>query len=93
MGRIDRRRDFGSNIEFAINSPAQVLRYVVEKGSIAVDGISLTVNRVDEQSFSVALIPHTVAKTTLADKPINARVNLEADPIGKYVEKLLGGYL
>ena len=71
------------------------MRYVVEKGSIAIDGISLTVNRVDAPggtSFDVAIIPHTAQATTLVDKHVGTQVNLEVDVIGKYVERLLGGY-
>jgi riboflavin synthase len=70
----------------------RILRYVVEKGSICIDGISLTVNRVDGDSFDVSLIPHTQNVTTLPKKPVGAQVNLEVDLIGKYVEKLLGGH-
>jgi len=91
VGDIVSRRDLGANIDISIRAPASVLRYVIEKGSIAVDGISLTVNRVTDDALAVALIPHTVDMTTLAHKPVGARVNLEVDLIGKYVEKLLGG--
>lgn len=92
VGEIASRRDLGANLDITVRAPAAALRYVVEKGSITIDGISLTVNRVDDYSFAVALIPHTVAKTTLAGKQVGAPVNLEVDIIGKYVEKLLGGY-
>jgi len=92
VGEIVRRRDLGANLEIVFRASTQILRYVVEKGSITVDGISLTVNHVDDYSFSVALIPHTVEKTSLATKSVGAKVNLEVDIIGKYVEKLLGGY-
>jgi riboflavin synthase len=71
--------------------PAPLNRYVVEKGSIAVDGISLTVVAVDDTSFQVSLIPTTLALTTLGHKEIGALVNLEVDVIAKYVEKLVGG--
>lgn len=93
VGTIASKRDLGANIELAFRADSVLLRYVVDKGSIAVDGISLTVNRVDAQSFSVALIPHTVERTTLADKRVGDKVNLEVDIIGKYVEKLLSGRL
>ena len=92
VGEIASRRDLGANLDISIRAPATALRYVIEKGSIAVDGISLTVNRVDDYSFAVALIPHTVDKTTLAGRRVGDKVNLEVDIIGKYVEKLLGGY-
>ena len=72
-----------------INAPAEVLRYVVYKGSIAVDGISLTVAAIDATSFSIALIPHTQDVTTLGFRQEGDQVNLEVDIIAKYVEKLL----
>jgi riboflavin synthase len=80
-------------LDFEIHPPRQLLRYIVPKGSIAVDGISLTVNLVDESGFTVSLIPHTQQATTLANKGKSAPVNLEVDLIGKYVEKLVGGYV
>jgi riboflavin synthase len=92
IGEIASRRDMGANIVYTVRAGRDVLRYVVEKGSIAIDGISLTVNRVDESGFDVAIIPHTAGKTTLVDKTVGRRVNLEVDVIGKYVEKLLAGY-
>ena len=73
-------------------APRELLRYVIPKGSIAIDGISLTVNEVDDYTFAVALIPHTVEATTLAVKNAGSKVNLEVDMIGKYVEKLVTGY-
>jgi riboflavin synthase len=71
------------------SAPAEVLRYVVHKGSIAVDGISLTVAGLDEITFSVSVIPHTRAVTTLGIKEPGALVNLEVDVLAKYVERLL----
>ncbi len=65
-------------------------RYLVPKGSVTIDGISLTVNGVDENSFSVSIIPHTLSATTLADVQAGDRVNIETDILGKYVERLLG---
>ena len=76
------------SIVVTIEAPARLLRYIVKKGSIAVDGISLTVTRVDEKSFSLALIPHTASVTTLGFKKNASLVNLEVDLIAKYVEKL-----
>ncbi len=80
--------DDGS-VVMSFAAPAGVLRYVVHKGSIAVDGISLTVAAVDDETFSVAVIPHTLAVTTLGRKQIGDTVNLEADVLAKYVERLL----
>jgi riboflavin synthase len=73
-----------------IGLPPDLLRYVVEKGSVCVDGISLTVAAIDDESFGVSLIPTTLALTTLGHKDVGALVNLEVDVIAKYVEKLVG---
>ena len=67
----------------------EILRYIVEKGSIAIDGISLTVAKVSDTDFSVSVIPHTSSVTTLGDRKVGDIVNLENDIIGKYVEKLM----
>jgi riboflavin synthase len=91
VGNVIAKAPLGPGLELRFGAPAAALRYVVEKGSICVDGISLTVNSVDAESFTVALIPHTITATTLGQKPVGARVNLETDIIGKYVEKLLKG--
>ena len=84
----DRRRDDNA-VWYTVSAPAALLRYVVEKGSIAIDGISLTVAAVEADRFSVSVIPHTAAVTVLGGKRPGDPVNLEADLIGKYVEKLL----
>ena len=73
--------------------PAELGRYVVEKGSITVDGVSLTVVSVDDRSFTVSLIPVTLAHTTLGRRSVGDRVNLEVDAIAKYVERLMVGRL
>jgi riboflavin synthase len=72
-----------------IEAPAALLRYVVEKGSIAVDGVSLTVAEVDGDSFSVGLIPETLERTSFGAVAVGRRVNLEVDVLAKYVEKLV----
>lgn len=74
---------------FTLRAEPSILRYVVEKGSIAMDGISLTVAKVSDETFSVSLIPHTVANTALAKKSVGDTMNLETDVVGKYIEKLL----
>jgi riboflavin synthase alpha subunit len=76
-------------VRVRIEPPAELLRYLVEKGSVAVDGVSLTVAAVDETGFEVALIPHTLEVTTLGRLSSGGRVNLEADVLAKYVERLL----
>lgn len=73
-----------------ITADEDIMRYIVEKGSIAIDGISLTVARVFKDAFSVSIIPHTGSETTLLSRKSGDRVNLECDIIGKYVEKLVG---
>jgi riboflavin synthase len=75
-------------ILYGIEAPAEILKYVVKKGSIAVDGVSLTVVEVDNNRFSVSLIPHTAKLTILGWKREGDPVNLETDIIGRYVEKL-----
>ena len=89
-GRIRRVRADANAIWYSIAADAAILNGIVEKGSAAVDGISLTVAKVTGQDFSVSVIPHTAAHTTLSGKREGAVVNLETDCIGKYVAKLLG---
>ena len=78
-------------VRLRVEPPAELLRYLVEKGSVAVDGVSLTVAAVDEKAFEIALIPHTLAETTLSEAAPGHRVNLEMDVLAKYVERLLPG--
>jgi riboflavin synthase len=91
VGRIREKREEGNGWRIFIDGPDSVLRYVIKKGSIAIDGISLTVADVDQSGFSIAMIPHTAKLTTLGFKSAGDHVNLEADIIGKYVERLLSG--
>lgn len=90
-GRISDRRQDDTALWLTIECDSSLLRYIIEKGSITIQGVSLTVARVDERSFAVSLIPHTQAATTLHQARVGDRVNLENDVIAKYVEKLLGG--
>ena len=76
-------------IWYTVKAAPGVMRYIVEKGSIAIDGISLTVAKVMNDSFSISAIPHTLRETVLSDRQRGDRVNLENDVIGKYVEKLM----
>lgn len=89
LGTIISRRPEGIANVVEIAAEAQLLRYILPKGSIAIDGISLTVTAVTDSSFSVAIIPHTAKETTLGFKGVGDKVNLETDIIGKYVERLL----
>lgn len=75
--------------DLAVRAPAAVLRYLVEKGSVTVDGCSLTVVSLDEDRFGVAIVPHTAAVTTIGRRVAGDRVNLEVDLVAKYVERLL----
>ena len=84
----DVRRDDNA-VWYTIHAEPAVLRYIVEKGSIAIDGISLTVARVNSDTFAVSVIPHTASVTNLSDRKKGDTVNLENDIIGKYVERLL----
>ncbi len=77
-------------IWYTIQAEPHILRYVVEKGSVAIDGVSLTVARVSETDFSVSVIPHTQQETTLSERHTGDMVNLECDIVGKYIEKLCG---
>ncbi len=78
--------------DLEVRVPAELLRYAVEKGSITVDGISLTIVEVRPDTFTVAVIPHTAEVTTLGTKGVGDRVNIEVDVMAKYAEKLLAGY-
>jgi riboflavin synthase len=90
VGRVDARTALADgSTRFTFSAPPDVLRYVVEKGSVAVDGISLTVAALGDDAFDVAVIPHTLAVTTLGQRDPGAAVNVEADLIAKYVERLL----
>lgn len=89
VGAVEKITKDGNAIRYAISAPEGILRGVVEKGSIAIDGISLTVTLVEEGRFEVSVIPHTMGETTLSEKQLGATVNLENDIIGKYVERLL----
>ncbi len=89
IGMIAEKRKEGDFLRLKIRIPKFLSKYVVPKGSIAIDGISLTVNEFENEEVKMALIPHTLEKTTLVSKRVGDRVNVEADIIGKYVEKML----
>ncbi len=90
QGMIKSRIPEGIAVVVTIETEARLLKYILPKGSIAIDGISLTVTQVTDNSFSVSLIPHTAKETTLGFKAVGDKVNLETDIIGKYVERMLG---
>ncbi|GMT47797.1 MAG: riboflavin synthase subunit alpha [bacterium] len=89
LGSIKRKNRIGNTIEIEIGASEEVIKYIVKKGSIAIDGISLTVVDVERGSFKVVIIPHTENITTIGQKGVNDTVNLEVDILGKYVAKFL----
>ena len=89
VGRVRSVEPEGDGRRIWVDAPAELMRYVVEKGSVAVEGTSLTVADLDRSGFAVALIPHTLEDTTLGELEPGAPVNLEADVLAKYVERLL----
>lgn len=90
VGSIQQIVPEGNALVYRIKAPRELLRYIVEKGSVAVDGISLTVTEADDSGFGVSLIPHTAKMTTLGFKHAGDAVNLETDILARYVEKMLG---
>ena len=91
VGRVRSAAPAGDDVVLSIDAPPELLRYLVEKGSVTVEGVALTVTAIDEEGFSVALVPHTLAQTTLASLAVGDAVNLEVDVLAKYVERLLPG--
>jgi riboflavin synthase len=89
VGEIAALSDDGFSRRIRISAPPELLRYVVAKGSVAVDGVSLTVAEIDDASFTVSLIPETLERTNLGSAGAGTRVNLEVDVLAKYVEKLM----
>lgn len=90
VGTVTAFEDLGGSVRLEIEAPQALARYIARKGSIAVDGVSLTVNAVDGARFEVNIIPHTRAVTTLRNLAPGARVNLEIDMLARYVERMLG---
>jgi riboflavin synthase len=93
IGRIQSIEAEGEGLRVIVEASADTLRYCVEKGSITVEGVSLTIAELHDDAFGLALIPHTIAETTLAALVPGQRVNLEVDVLAKYVERLLGARL
>ncbi|MEI8172178.1 MAG: riboflavin synthase [Deltaproteobacteria bacterium] len=89
LGKIVEKTTRSNSIHVGVETDTDICRLIVEKGSVAVDGVSLTVNRCEKNRFYVSMIPQTAAMTTLGVRKVGDRVNIETDIIGKYVEKLL----
>jgi riboflavin synthase len=92
VGRVRTVERDGEDVRLAIEAPEEVLRYCAEKGSITVDGVSLTIAALGEDELTVALVPHTLSVTTLGDLGPGDGVNLEVDVLAKYVERALRGW-
>ena len=91
VARIIDRRDEADMARFAFEAPAELARFIAEKGSVALDGTSLTVNAIDGRNFDVMIIPHTLAVTTWGERRVGDRVNLEIDTLARYVARLTSG--
>jgi riboflavin synthase len=89
VGRVRGLERAGNDVRLAIDCPEEIRQFLLEKGSVAIDGVSLTVVDVDDAGFDVALIPLTLEHTTLGERSVGERVNLEADVLGKYVKSYL----
>jgi len=90
VARLIERRPEGESVRFVIEAPAALLPYIAAKGSVALDGVSLTVNEVADGHFGVNIIPYTLAHTSLGEAQPGQRMNLEIDPLARYVARLLG---
>jgi riboflavin synthase len=88
LARVIGRAEDARSVRVRLEAPAELARYIARKGSVAIDGVSLTVNEVEGNHFGVNLIPHTLAVTTLDELAVGASVNLEIDPIARYIERL-----
>ena len=91
VGEVVAITPLGRAVEYWIEAPAELARYIAEKGSITVDGISLTVNSVEGARFRLTIVPHTTQETTIAQWRVGSRVNLEVDVIARYLERLILG--
>ncbi len=91
VGKILRREEAGESVRFTVEAPKELARYIAGKGSICIEGVSLTVNSVDGSVFSVNIVPHTQTVTTLKDLRPGTVVNLEVDLVARYLERLVSG--
>lgn len=91
IGEVTDKRADGRSFRFKFKAPDNLARYIAEKGSICINGISLTVNEVDGAVFSVNIVPHTLKETTLGEAVVGTKVNLEVDLLARYLERLLKG--
>jgi riboflavin synthase len=90
IGRVESRSDDGRSVRLRLRAPDELARYLARKGSICVDGVSLTVNEVEGNAFGVNIVPHTLEATVFGDYRQGSRVNLEVDIVARYLERLVG---
>lgn len=90
IGKVISIENRGNSIIFQIYAPENIMKYLIYKGSVTINGVSLTICELNQDNFKVSIIPHTFANTTFKDLKINSEVNLEPDILAKYIEKLLG---
>jgi riboflavin synthase len=91
LGTVDSRHNDGRSERFLINAPENIAKYIATKGSITIDGVSLTVNKVDKASFEINIVPHTLQETIMGDYQAGTKINLEVDVVARYLERLIQG--
>ena len=91
LGEVKKRYDEGRSVRFDIEAPKAIAHYIAEKGSITVNGVSLTVNQISGRVFTLNIVPHTLQETTLQSMKVGSKINLEVDVIARYLERLITG--
>jgi len=91
VGQVLAKEPDARSIRFRLKAPAELAKYIAAKGSITIDGVSLTVNQVDGAEFDINIVPHTLAETTISDYKVGSKVNLEVDLLARYLERLMLG--
>ena len=91
LGEIESRHNDGRSERFTIKAPDEIARYIAAKGSITIDGVSLTVNNIDNSSFDINIVPHTLQETIIGDYQAGTKINLEVDVVARYLERLIQG--
>jgi len=91
LGSVESRHNDGRSERFTINAPTEIAKYIAAKGSITIDGVSLTVNKVDQASFEINIVPHTLQETIIGGYQAGTKINLEVDVVARYLERLIQG--
>ena len=91
LGSVVSRHNDGRSERFTINAPTEISKYIAAKGSITIDGVSLTVNKVNKASFEINIVPHTLQETIIGDYQVGTNINLEVDVVARYLERLIQG--